>query len=60
MCREIISEFESFMYLIDEIVTRKEKFENWSEFKVRHKEMLFVLLFIILVNLFDRKVIHVS
>ena len=23
MCKEIISEFESFMYLVDEIVTRK-------------------------------------
>ena len=23
ICKEIISEFESFMYLIDEIVTRK-------------------------------------
>ena len=23
MCRELISELESFMYLIDEIVTRK-------------------------------------
>ena len=33
---------------------------NLSEFKVRHKEMLFVLLFIILVNLFDRKLIYVS
>ena len=28
---------------------------NWSEFKIRHEEMMFVLLFIKLVNLFDRK-----
>ena len=45
-------EFEFFMYLIDEIVTRKI-FMNWSEFKVRHIEMLFILFFIVLVNLFD-------
>ena len=33
---------------------------NWSEFKFRHEDNLFVLFFIILVNLFDRKVILIS
>ena len=37
-----MSEFQFFMYLIDENVTRKS-------FKVRHIEMLFVLIFILLV-----------
>ena len=37
------------MYLIDEIATRKN-FLNWSDFKVRHKERLLILFFIILMD----------
>ena len=59
MCKEIRSEFEFFMYLIDEYVTPK-KFMDWSEFKVRHEEMLFILFFIILANLFVLEVIQIS
>ena len=48
-----MSEFEFFMDLID---CYSKKFTNWSKFKVRHIEMLFILFFIILVNLFDWEV----
>ena len=33
---------------------------NWSKFKVRHIEMLSVLNFVVLVNLFNRKFVNVS
>ena len=58
-CREMISEFEFFMYFMDEIVTLKI-FVNWSQFKVRHIEMLSVLIFVVLMNLFDRELVNVS
>ena len=58
-CREITSEFEFFIFFMDEIVTVK-KFVNWSKFKVRHKKMLAVLTFVVLVNLFNRKFVNVS
>ena len=33
---------------------------NWPKFKVRHIEILYVLIFVILMNLFDREFIKVS
>ena len=55
----MMSEFEFFMYFMDENVTLKN-FMNWSKFKVRHIEMLSVLIIVILINLFDRELINVS
>ena len=53
-CNEIISEFEWFMYFMDEIVIRKNLWMgSHSRSDIKNKEMWFVLVFIVLVDLFD-------
>ena len=49
-CREIMSE-----HVFYGRNCYSKKFMVWSEFKVRPMEMLFVLIFFILMNLFDRE-----